>query len=170
MSDSHAPLVHLMEPGAAHPAAAHARLAMRFDLTLAEADASMTPPATALSRLGLDRFNLLASGGASRTAQALARAAGERVLALVLENPHAPDAEALATPTLVLLGTRVDAALHAAGQAWAKHVPGAHLVYVYDAGSAIGADRPEAFAEVVGDFLDRHEAFVINRNRTVIHP
>jgi hypothetical protein len=39
-----------------------------------------------------------------------------------------------------------------------------------DAGHAIAAERPEAFAEVVGDFLDRHDAFVVSRTPTVIHP
>jgi hypothetical protein len=43
-------------------------------------------------------------------------------------------------------------------------------VFVYDAGPAIGADRPEAFAEVVADFLERREAFVISRGPTAIHP
>ena len=38
------------------------------------------------------------------------------------------------------------------------------------AGGAIAAERPEAFAEVVSDFLERHEAFVISRARSVIHP
>ena len=31
-----------------------------------------------------------------------------------------------------------------------------HLVFVYAAGHVISADRPEAFAEVVLDFLERH--------------
>ena len=35
---------------------------------------------------------------------------------------------------------------------------------------AIAVERPEAFAEVVRDFLERHEAFVISRARSVIHP
>jgi hypothetical protein len=43
-------------------------------------------------------------------------------------------------------------------------------VFVYDAGHGISTDRPEAFAEVVVDFLERHEAFVISRTETVIHP
>lgn len=38
------------------------------------------------------------------------------------------------------------------------------------AGHAISTDRPEAFAKVVVDFLERHEAFVISRTQTVIHP
>jgi hypothetical protein len=43
-------------------------------------------------------------------------------------------------------------------------------VFVYDAGHSIGAERPQAFAEVVGDFVERHEAFVVSRAETVIHP
>jgi pimeloyl-ACP methyl ester carboxylesterase len=49
-------------------------------------------------------------------------------------------------------------------------MPNAHLVFVYDAAHAISTDRPEAFAEVVADFVERREAFVISRNETVIHP
>jgi pimeloyl-ACP methyl ester carboxylesterase len=49
-------------------------------------------------------------------------------------------------------------------------MPNSHLVFVYDAGHAISTDRPEAFTEVVADFLERHEAFVISRTPTVINP
>ena len=44
------------------------------------------------------------------------------------------------------------------------------LSLVYDSGHAMDAERPEAFCEVVSDFLERHEAFVISRTATVIHP
>jgi hypothetical protein len=44
------------------------------------------------------------------------------------------------------------------------------LVFVYDAGHAISMERPEAFAEVTLDFLERHEAFVVNRAETIIRP
>jgi len=49
-------------------------------------------------------------------------------------------------------------------------MPNCHLVLVYDAGHAMDAERPEAFAEVVGDFLERHEAFLISRTETLLHP
>jgi hypothetical protein len=49
-------------------------------------------------------------------------------------------------------------------------MPNCHLVYVYDAGHAISTDRPEAFTEVVADFIVRREAFVISQTETVIHP
>jgi pimeloyl-ACP methyl ester carboxylesterase len=76
----------------------------------------------------------------------------------------------LATPTLVLFGT-VDRVIPPdMGHIYKEVMPNCHLVFVYDAGHAISTDRPEAFAEVVVDFLERHEAFVISRTPTVIHP
>jgi pimeloyl-ACP methyl ester carboxylesterase len=56
------------------------------------------------------------------------------------------------------------------GRIYKDLMPDAHLVFVYDAGHAVAAERPEAFVEVVGDFLEREDAFVISRNRTVILP
>jgi pimeloyl-ACP methyl ester carboxylesterase len=71
----------------------------------------------------------------------------------------------LATPTLVLFGT-LDAVIPPAmGRLYKALIPGCHLVLVYDAGHVISADRPEAFTEVVVDFLAHHEAFVITRAR-----
>ena len=76
----------------------------------------------------------------------------------------------LATPTLVLFGT-LDAIIPPEmGRYYRELIPNSHLVFIYDAGHAISTDRPEAFTEVVADFLERREAFVINRTSTVIHP
>ena len=76
----------------------------------------------------------------------------------------------LTTPTLVLFGT-LDAVIPPAmGHFYKELIPGSHLTFVYDAGHSISTERPEAFTEVVVDFLERHEAFVISRTPTVIHP
>src|SRR5439155_766831 len=56
------------------------------------------------------------------------------------------------------------------GHLYKELIPNCHLVFVYDAGHAVDAERPEAFVEVVADFLERHEAFIISRTETVIHP
>ena len=56
------------------------------------------------------------------------------------------------------------------GRYYKELLPSGHLVLVYDAGHAIGAERPEAFVEIVTDFLDRREAFLISRTETVLHP
>ena len=76
----------------------------------------------------------------------------------------------LATPTLVLFGTVDQVIPPDLGHIYKELMPNCHLVFVYDAGHGISTDRPEAFAEVVADFLERHEAFVISRTETVIHP
>ena len=76
----------------------------------------------------------------------------------------------LATPTLVLFGTADAVIPPAMGRRYKELMPQSHLVFVYDAGHAIASERPEAFAEVAADFLERHEAFVISRTGTVIHP
>ena len=76
----------------------------------------------------------------------------------------------LTTPTLVLFGTLDRVIAPEMGRVYRALLPSSHLVFVYDAGHAIGVDRPEAFAEVTADFLERHEAFVISRAETVIHP
>jgi pimeloyl-ACP methyl ester carboxylesterase len=85
-----------------------------------------------------------------------------------------PDLEArmggLTIPVLVVLGTRDGLIPPELGRIYKDLIPDAHLVFVYDAGHAIASERPEAFAEVVGDFLEREDAFVISRAKTVIMP
>ncbi len=76
----------------------------------------------------------------------------------------------MATPTLVLFGTLDRLMPPAMGRHYKELMPNCHLVFVYDAGHEMSTERPEAFAEVTADFLDRHEAFVISRTVTVIHP
>jgi pimeloyl-ACP methyl ester carboxylesterase len=76
----------------------------------------------------------------------------------------------LAIPTLVLFGTADQVIPPDMGHIYKELMPNCHLVFVYDAGHAVSTDRPEAFTEVVADFLERHEAFVISRTPTVIHP
>jgi pimeloyl-ACP methyl ester carboxylesterase len=76
----------------------------------------------------------------------------------------------IATPTLVLFGTLDRVIPSEMGRHYKAAMPNCNLVLVYDAGHASGTDRPEAFAEVVGDFLERHEAFIISRSETLINP
>lgn len=178
------PLVSLQADGTPRLTRAHELLGRRFRVVIVVAPAE--PPSVeallhVLTALGLDAVSLAADSSSATAALRLALQAPERVRALVLEAPAAlrlvgPDADlarrlpSLATPTLILLGTRDDAAPAARGRSYKELIPGSHLVFVYEAGHAIGADRPEAFAEVVADFVERREAFVISRAQTVIHP
>jgi pimeloyl-ACP methyl ester carboxylesterase len=98
--------------------------------------------------------------------------------ALLVRKLRGPDRDAdlearmrdLATPTLVLFGTLDRVIPSEMGHTYKELMPNAHLVLVYDAGHVISAERPEAFAEVVGDFLERNDAFVISRGSTLIAP
>ena len=59
---------------------------------------------------------------------------------------------ALKTPVLVLFGTGDRIMPPEMGQYYKQILPSCQLVFVYDAGHEIGAERPEAFEEVVSDF------------------
>jgi len=76
----------------------------------------------------------------------------------------------LRVPMLVLFGTLDRVIPPQMGRLYKQLIPTSHLVLVYDAGHAIATDRPEAFEEVVSDFLERHQAFVVSRAETMIHP
>src|SRR5262249_7498365 len=76
----------------------------------------------------------------------------------------------LPVPTLVVFGTLDGVIPPEMGRFYKELMPNCHLVFVYDSGHAISTERPEAFAEVTADFLERHEAFVVSRTETIIHP
>jgi pimeloyl-ACP methyl ester carboxylesterase len=99
----------------------------------------------------------------------------QQLLVARLRGPHRdPELErlmaGLETPTLVLFGTLDRVVPPEMGRFYKETMPNAHLVFVYDAGHAIAAERPQAFVEVIEDFLERHEAFVVSRTETAINP
>jgi pimeloyl-ACP methyl ester carboxylesterase len=178
------PLVHLHVADGLRLTRAHDLLSHHFRVVVVELPEAPSPEHTlarAIATLGIDTFNLVGTSFGGPAALRLALHDPPRVLALVLEAPATirPDDRdgdlerrlaTLATPTLVLFGTTDAVAPPALGRAYKALMPNCHLVFVYAAGHAISAERPEAFAEVVVDFLERHEAFVISRAQTVIHP
>jgi hypothetical protein len=56
------------------------------------------------------------------------------------------------------------------GRLYRERLVNCNLVYVYDAAHEMQFDRPQAFADVVGDFVARQEAFVVNDRSGVINP
>ena len=182
-------LVHVAGESRLRVTPAHDLLATHFRVIVVEPPAAdglgdgeiASCVALATERLGVEAFDLLGSSAGAGVALRLALLAPSRVRALVLESPLAigpahrdPALERrlseLTTPTLVLIGTEDTVAPDDAGRAYKTLIPGSHLVFVYAAGHAIALERPEAFVEVVVDFLERHEAFVINRARSLILP
>jgi pimeloyl-ACP methyl ester carboxylesterase len=78
--------------------------------------------------------------------------------------------EAVEAPVLALFGTEDKVTPPAAAHLYREILPNCHLVMVYDAAHAIDADRPEAVASVVDDFLERGERFLVRRKSGLIHP
>lgn len=118
----------------------------------------------------LESFDLLAHAAAAEEALRLAldRPSGVRALVLAAAAPPADPAlvtrfAALKIPTLALFGTRDREAPPQTGRRWRALLPGCHLVFLYDAGHDLAADRPQAFADIVLDFLSDPGAFLVNR-------
>jgi len=175
-----APLLHVQPAGALRLTPGHERLGRHFRVIALELPGAAPIEAltqAALPGLGLDAFELIGSAQAAGMALRLALAVPERIHALVLDSPDGEreaDLErrlrGFTVPTLVLVGTRDEPSTQENARAFEALLPNSHLVFVYDAARPIGDGRPEAFAEVVDDFLDRHDAFVVRRTPARIHP
>jgi pimeloyl-ACP methyl ester carboxylesterase len=98
----------------------------------------------------------------------LAALRGADVQTLILGSPPVLDGAPLTNvPTLVVCGN--DDPL-AAGRQYREQLPNCHFVLVYAAGAEVAHDRPEAFAALVGDFLERRERFIVNQRSGLLHP
>jgi pimeloyl-ACP methyl ester carboxylesterase len=76
----------------------------------------------------------------------------------------------LGTRTLVLFGRNDGIINPINGRTYRRLMPNCVLMYVYDAAHEIAQDRPEAFADVVGDFLRRGMNFLVNDQDRLINP
>jgi pimeloyl-ACP methyl ester carboxylesterase len=98
----------------------------------------------------------------------------QRALMARLPNPSRAETEQalerIDVPTLVIFGTRDRVIPPQMGRVYREKMPNCHYVLVYDAGHEVGADRPEAFASLVADFLARREAFIVNQRSSLINP
>ena len=65
--------------------------------------------------------------------------------------------------TLILQGTKDGIIPVESARLLKSKIPHAFSVYLYDAAHALDVDQPERFADIVGDFLKRGEAFIVNR-------
>jgi pimeloyl-ACP methyl ester carboxylesterase len=76
----------------------------------------------------------------------------------------------LSVPALVVFGTEDRLTPPEMARFYRQHYGNAHLMLIYDAAHLVDQDRPEATAEVVGDFLARKERFLVSEQSGVIHP
>jgi pimeloyl-ACP methyl ester carboxylesterase len=125
----------------------------------------------------IESFDLLAAGSRVEEAlrTALARPAAVKALVLVAAAPPA-DASlgerfaALKIPTLVLLGAADAELAPETPRRWRALIPTCNVMLVYDAAHELATDRPEAFADVVTEFLSDPGSFLVNRRSGALQP
>jgi len=137
-----------IRPEGAQPVAPHERLGLMY--AHPERQPAMLPP----------------------TPEVLAKQ--EALVQRLMGPPREEELEALMPglnlPVLVLIGTRDRVIPAEMGRTYKEKLPNCQFMLVYDAAHALDADRPEAFAALVGDFLARHEAFVVKTESGLLYP
>ena len=76
----------------------------------------------------------------------------------------------LSVPVLVLFGTRDGLIPSSMAPRYKQLLVNGYIVYVYEAAHEMQFDRPEAVAEVVGDFAERQEAFLVKATSALLNP
>ena len=94
----------------------------------------------------------------------------QRLVATVDEAALTAAMAACPVRTLVLFGTEDGIIPAHNGQTYRRHLANSVLLYIYDAGHDIMGDRPEAFMDAVGDFLQRGMAFLVPQGDSMINP
>ena len=72
--------------------------------------------------------------------------------------------------TLVMFGRNDGIINPINGRTYRRLLPNSLLMFVYDAAHEIAQDRPEAFADIVGDFLRRGMNVLVNDSDRLINP
>jgi hypothetical protein len=57
-----------------------------------------------------------------------------------------------------------------AGDCYRAMLPDCHFMFVYDAGRAIGAERPEALAYIALEFFERRDLVLVGRESGMAFP
>ena len=76
----------------------------------------------------------------------------------------------ISSATLVVFGQEDRLVSSQAGGVWKEQVPNCSLCYVYDAGHAVAVERPDAVVNVVLDFVERRETFIVENRSGLINP
>jgi pimeloyl-ACP methyl ester carboxylesterase len=72
--------------------------------------------------------------------------------------------------TLVVFGLNDRLVAGEAAGIYRENIPRCHVSIVYDAGHAIVAERPDALIDVVSDYVERQETFIVSKVEGVINP
>ena len=136
------------------------------------------PTALALSGSGEDLGSLLLAHPEDPARLApIDQAAMARELE-ALRQLHTPGLESevesrlgeIQCPTLAVFGLNDRLAGTEAASIYRAGIPNCHTSIVYDAGHAIVLERPEALIDVVSDYVERQETFIVGKGAGVINP
>lgn len=105
----------------------------------------------------------------------LAGAAGEQALVRSLkEASHDAEAQSrlgeIQCATLAVFGVEDKMVSPEAARVYRARIPNCNITLVYDAGHLIELDRPEALINLVSDFVERRETFIVGRGSAIINP
>lgn len=137
--------------------------------------------------LNFPLYALVGVGAAAAPALRLALERPELAAALVLVSPELTpgpadtpgsatdllDAETLgrlAVPLLAVFGMDDPLAASGVPALLRERAPNGHICFVYAAGHNIESERPAALANVVSDYLERRETFVVETGNHAINP
>jgi pimeloyl-ACP methyl ester carboxylesterase len=159
-------------PTRAHTLLAERRRVMVFAMT---ADAGTPQEAArrigaAVVALGIERFDLMGEGAGAAAALWLAFMRQADIGSVALAAPDGLPDEAfreIKRPVLVLSGTKDQSD---ASGSFRTLLPDCHFMVVYDAGRAIGAERPEALAFITLEFFERRDLFLVSRESGMAFP
>ena len=132
---------------------------------------------------GSERYGLVGVSDGANAALQHALANPETVDVLVLVSPTAirpadgddaaelearlPDVQC---PTLVVFGQEDRSVRPEAAGIYHERIPNCNIAFVYAAGHDIAGDRPQALVNLVSDYLERRETFIVQNRTGVINP
>jgi pimeloyl-ACP methyl ester carboxylesterase len=132
-----------------------------------------------LSRFGIERFSVIGISQGVPLALAIAIAAPDQIDKLIMMSPP-PWSEiddqlraglaAVGAPTLILVGTSDRSGSADSARKLRETIGASQLLLVYDAGALIAADRPDACASPIGEFLDHGVEFVVCHDSQKLRP
>ncbi len=73
-------------------------------------------------------------------------------------------------PTLVVFGQDDATVAPEATSIYRERIPNCSIAFVYDAGHDVVTERPEALVNLVADYLERRETFIVQNRSDVINP
>ena len=141
--------------------------------------------AAAVAPLTSGSYGLVGVSSAAPAAIRHALRSPESVSALVLVSPLAvrPAGAPVGTthdlesqlaeiqcPTLAVFGQADDRIAPAAPSIYRSRIPNCNVAFVYDAGHDIAAERPQALLNLVADYLERRETFIVQNRAGAINP